>query len=106
MHTVQPALKKFYGCLGDEQKEQFKGLALPGMILSSAGKCGGRPGVGRPPEHRRCGGLFGRDAHLGGSRAHFGIDVFFVLDEVLLEHATSLRAVLSNSALSLQVFIG
>src|SRR4051794_22881007 len=34
--------------------------------------------------------LLRRDAHLGSGGTHVGIDVLFVLDEVLLEHAHAL----------------
>src|SRR5215470_20381379 len=52
--------------------------------------------VARRPKGRHCKQrsdgrrLLRRDAHLGRSGAHVGIDVLLVLDEVLLEHAHQL----------------
>ena len=45
VHTVQPALEKFYGSLGDEQKERFNRLspAQGWMLQRRAHKSQGRP---------------------------------------------------------------
>ena len=105
--TVQPALEKFYGSLGDEQKERFNRLSpASGMMLQRprAHAKGDREVALR---RTRASAVYSAAMRTSGAAERTSASTCFsYLTKFSWNMRTSLRAVSSNAALSFQVFIG
>ena len=106
LHTVQPALEKFYGSLGDEQKERFNRLSpAQGDLQRPRAHAKGDREVAL--RRTRASAVYSAAMRTSGAAERTSASTCFsYLTKFSWNMRTSLRAVSSNSALSFQVFIG